>query len=83
MRTDDGSLGWPEEAPFERILVAAGAPSAPRSLLGQLADGGRMVLPVGGEEGQELELLRRSGGRIDRERICACTFVKLLGAEGW
>lgn len=83
IRVDDGSLGWPEAAPFDRILVAAGAPALPRSLLEQLADGGRMVVPVGGEEGQELELLRRSGARIDRERICACSFVKLVGAEGW
>ena len=83
IRTDDGTLGWPEQAPFDRILVAAGAPATPRRLLEQLADGGRMVVPVGGEEGQELELLKRSGARIDRERICACSFVKLVGAEGW
>ena len=83
LKVDDGSLGWPEAAPFDRIVVTAGAPALPLSLMGQLADGGRMVVPVGGEEGQELELLKRSGARIDRERICACSFVKLVGAEGW
>jgi protein-L-isoaspartate(D-aspartate) O-methyltransferase len=82
-RVADGSLGWPEEAPFDRILVAAGAPSLPLSLVRQLAAGGRMVLPVGGEGGQELELLRRTESGLERERICACTFVKLVGAEGW
>jgi protein-L-isoaspartate(D-aspartate) O-methyltransferase len=83
LRVGDGSLGWPEHAPFDRVVVTAGAPSLPPSLVRQLREGGRMVVPLGGEEGQDLELLTRSGSGIERERICACSFVKLVGAEGW
>jgi len=82
-RTGDGTRGWPEEAPFDRVIVTAGAPSLPLSLVEQLRDGGSMVIPVGGEEEQELLLVRREQGRVSRERICACVFVKLWGEEGW
>jgi protein-L-isoaspartate(D-aspartate) O-methyltransferase len=82
-RTGDGTRGWPEEAPFDRVVVTAGAPSLPVSLVEQLRDGGSMVIPVGGEEEQELLLVRREQGRVSRERICACVFVKLWGEEGW
>jgi protein-L-isoaspartate(D-aspartate) O-methyltransferase len=82
-RVGDGSRGWPEEAPFDRVIVTAGAPSMPVSLVEQLRDGGSMVIPVGGEEEQELLLVRRGQGRVTRERICACVFVKLWGDEGW
>jgi protein-L-isoaspartate(D-aspartate) O-methyltransferase len=82
-RVGDGSLGWPEEAPFNRIVVTAGAPSVPAGLVAQLVEGGRMVIPVGAEGEQELEVLVRQGNRVSRERICSCSFVKLVGAEGW
>lgn len=82
-RTGDGTRGWPEEAPFDRVVVTAGAPSLPLSLVEQLRDGGSMVIPVGGEEEQELLLVRREQGRVSRERICTCVFVKLWGEEGW
>lgn len=82
-RVGDGSRGWPEEAPFDRVIVTAGAPTMPVSLVQQLREGGSMVIPVGGEEGQELLLVRRGGGRVTRERICSCVFVKLWGEEGW
>jgi protein-L-isoaspartate(D-aspartate) O-methyltransferase len=82
-RTGDGSLGWSEEAPFDRVIVTAGAPSMPVSLVEQLREGGSMVIPVGGEEQQELLLVRRGQGRVTRERICTCVFVKLWGDEGW
>jgi protein-L-isoaspartate(D-aspartate) O-methyltransferase len=82
-RVGDGSRGWPEEAPFDRVIVTAGAPTMPVSLVEQLRDGGSMVIPVGGEDGQDLLLVRRGGGRVTRERICSCIFVKLLGEEGW
>jgi protein-L-isoaspartate(D-aspartate) O-methyltransferase len=55
----------------------------PVSLVEQLREGGSMVIPVGGETEQELLLVRRGQGRVTRERICACVFVKLRGAEGW
>jgi protein-L-isoaspartate(D-aspartate) O-methyltransferase len=79
----DGSRGWPQEAPFDRVLVTAGAPTMPVSLVEQLREGGSMVIPVGGEQQQELLLVRRGQGRVTRERICACVFVKLWGDEGW
>jgi protein-L-isoaspartate(D-aspartate) O-methyltransferase len=82
-RVGDGSRGWPEEAPFDRVIVTAGAPTMPVSLVEQLREGGSMVIPVGGEEEQELLLVRRERGRVTRERICACVFVKLRGEEGW
>jgi len=82
-RIGDGSRGWPEEAPFDRVIVTAGAPTMPVSLVEQLREGGAMVIPVGGEEEQELLLVRRGQGRVTRERICACVFVKLWGDEGW
>lgn len=82
-RVGDGSLGWPEEAPFDRVIVTAGAPTMPVSLVEQLREGGLMVIPVGGEEEQELLLVRRGQGRVTRERICSCIFVKLWGEEGW
>lgn len=82
-KVGDGSRGWPGEAPFDRVIVTAGAPTMPVSLVEQLRDGGSMVIPVGGEEEQELLLVRRGQGRVTRERICACVFVKLWGDEGW
>jgi len=82
-RVGDGSRGWPEEAPFDRVIVTAGAPTMPVSLVEQLREGGSMVIPVGGENEQELLLVRRGQGRVTRERICACVFVKLWGDEGW
>jgi len=82
-RVGDGSRGWPEEAPFDRVIVTAGAPTMPVSLVEQLREGGSMVIPVGGEEQQELLLVRRGAGRVTRDRICSCLFVKLWGEEGW
>ena len=82
-RVGDGTRGWPEEAPFDRVIVTAGAPTMPVSLVQQLREGGSMVIPVGGEDEQELLLVRRAQGRVTRDRICSCIFVKLLGDEGW
>lgn len=83
LRVGDGSLGWPEEAPFDRIVVTAGAPDLPISLLRQLVEGGSMVIPVGEAKKQELYLVRRADGRVTKERICSCVFVPLVGKEGW
>lgn len=79
----DGSEGLPEEAPFDGILVAAGAPSIPDALVDQLGEGARLVIPIGGEEKQQLEVVTREGGRIHRRTVCACRFVKLIGSGGW
>ena len=82
-KVGDGSRGWPEEGPFDRVIVTAGAPSLPLSLVEQLREGGSMVIQVGGEEEQDLLLVRRGQGQVTQERICACMFVKLWGEEGW
>jgi len=82
-RVGDGTLGWPEEAPFDRIIVTAGAPKVPPALTDQVADGGLLVIPVGDAWGQELLRLRRKGDRLKRERLLRCVFVKLIGQQGW
>jgi protein-L-isoaspartate(D-aspartate) O-methyltransferase len=80
----DGTLGWPPCAPYEAIAVAAGAPSPPRSLLDQLAIGGRLVVPHGDVEHQRLaRITRRSPDRFEQEDLGEVRFVPLVGAEGW
>ncbi len=83
-RVGDGSLGWPEESPFDAILVTAGAPVAPASLKEQLSpDGGRLVIPVGPQSLQKLVRFTRTGNEISAETLMSCRFVPLLGSEGW
>jgi protein-L-isoaspartate(D-aspartate) O-methyltransferase len=82
-RIGDGSLGWPEEAPFDRILVTAGAPAFPSALFAQLREGGVLVAPLGPSADQELVQFRMQGGLPVERRIMHCRFVKLIGREGW
>jgi len=79
----DGTLGLPEFAPYDAILVAAAAPSVPAPLLTQLAEGGRMVVPVGDVENQDLQLIERANGTFRTIMLEPCRFVPLLGAHGW
>lgn len=79
----DGSLGWPEAAPYGGILVAAAAPHAPKALLEQLEDGGRLVLPVGGRSMQNLEVWTRKGDEFDSKIETSVAFVPLRGEQGW
>jgi len=79
----DGTRGLPEHAPFDAILVAAAAPSIPQPLLEQLADGGRMIIPVGGAEQQELQLITRHVDTFSARALDFCRFVPLLGEFGW
>ncbi len=79
----DGTLGLPEFAPYDAILVAAAAPSAPAPLLAQLAEGGRMVVPVGDVENQDLQMIERGRGTFRTVMLEPCRFVPLLGAHGW
>jgi len=79
----DGSLGWTAAAPYDGILVTAAAPSAPRALLDQLAEGGRLVLPVGGLGYQELEIWRKENEEFKRKSSLGVAFVPLRGEYGW
>jgi len=79
----DGTIGWSRFAPYDAILVSAGGPEIPQPLLDQLAEGGRMLVPVGSKEAQRLVLVRRLGGRFHYEDVLDCTFVPLLGRFGW
>jgi len=84
VHTGDGSVGLAEFAPYTAITVTAAAPHAPRVLLEQLCDGGRLVVPVGSRSGgQILERWRRNGARFDYENIIPVAFVPLVGEEGW
>jgi protein-L-isoaspartate(D-aspartate) O-methyltransferase len=84
LRTGDGTVGWPEEAPFQAIIVTAAAPAPPLSLLGQLdPNGGHMVVPVGTQSLQRLVRIERIGHSFTRGEATPCRFVPLLGEEGW
>jgi protein-L-isoaspartate(D-aspartate) O-methyltransferase len=82
-KVGDGTLGWEEEAPFERIMITAGAPNVPPALEQQLGEGGRMVIPIGSSNSQVLELVEKKGGKVFSKPICGCTFVPLIGEGGW
>lgn len=83
VRIADGTVGWPDESPFDRIIVAAGSPEVPEPLLAQLAVGGRLVIPVGTETSQTLHVLERSADGIRGSKEAGCVFVKLIGKYGW
>ena len=83
VRVGDGSLGWAEHAPFDRILVTASAPSVPKSLTEQLAEAGKLVIPIGSAVNQMLTLVERIQGDLRVREACGCVFVPLVGAEGW
>jgi len=79
----DGTLGLAEFAPFEAILVAAAAPAVPEPLLSQLAEGGRMIIPVGDTRSQELQLVEKCGVTFSKTVLEGCRFVPLVGRHGW
>lgn len=84
LKLDDGTLGWPEQAPFDRILVTAGGPEVPQPLLDQLADPGILVIPVGGSRrNQELVIVYKKDGRLREQRKGGVAFVDLIGEHGW
>ena len=83
MRIGDGSLGWEERAPFDAIFVGAAAPAVPDALRKQLADGGRLLIPIGDETGQRLLLIERSGESWQEDTVESARFVPLVGEEGW
>ncbi len=79
----DGTLGWPEHSPYEAIIVTAAAPDIPQPLTDQLADGGRLVAPVGSRWSQVLAKVKRQGETLTREHLTAVAFVPLVGKYGW
>jgi protein-L-isoaspartate(D-aspartate) O-methyltransferase len=84
LKLDDGTLGWPESAPFDRIIVTAGGPDVPEPLLEQLADPGIMVIPVGlDKRSQKMMVLRKQNGQVTREVKGDVAFVELVGTYGW
>ena len=82
-KTADGTLGWPEHQPYDAILVTAGAPKVPQPLLDQLAEGGRLLIPVGNEVSQDLKKLIRSKDQFLETTLVGCRFVPLRGKHGW
>ena len=83
MRCSDGTSGWQDESPFDAIIVTAGAPDVPLILLDQLAEGGRMVVPVGNQHSQDLIKYTKDKKGVHKTNLGGCRFVKLIGAHGW
>ncbi len=83
VRVSDGSMGWPDEAPFDGILVTAGTPKVPQPLVDQLGEGGRLVVPVGDRLSQELVLVESIQGEVRKTNLGGVRFVDLVGKYGW
>ncbi|MDR0882356.1 MAG: protein-L-isoaspartate(D-aspartate) O-methyltransferase [Candidatus Adiutrix sp.] len=85
LKLDDGTLGWPELAPYQAVVVAAGGPRVPQPLVDQLAPGGRLIVPVGPtEKSQKLTLITKDQeGRLSRSTLGDCRFVALVGRHAW
>ena len=83
LRVGDGTAGWPEAAPFDAIMVTAGAPHIPETLVAQLNEGGRLVLPVGSRFSQTLYTCTKRGDGYVQEESTPCVFVPLIGTHGW
>jgi len=83
VRVGDGTQGWPEQAPFDAILVTAGTPQVPRPLIEQLALGGRLVVPVGDRFSQTLTRVRQTRDGVKFDYLGGCRFVRLIGKYGW
>jgi protein-L-isoaspartate(D-aspartate) O-methyltransferase len=81
--TGDGTVGWSRYAPYDAVLVAAAAPSVPDALVDQLAEGGRLLIPIGGKDVQRLMLIRKTTAGIEEHEITTCVFVPLVGRYGW
>jgi protein-L-isoaspartate(D-aspartate) O-methyltransferase len=82
-KLDDGTLGWPENGPYDAIIVTAGGPEIPDPLIDQLADPGRLIMPVGDQNVQELQLLAKKEGEVIVTTLTSVRFVDLIGEHGW
>jgi len=83
MLLGDGTVGWRQYSPYDAILVSAGGPTIPQPLVDQLAEGGRMIVPVGGREEQVLKLVEKRGGEVRISDVAPVRFVPLFGTHGW
>jgi len=83
LKVGDGTKGWEEHSPYEGIMVTAGSPGIPQTLIDQLSEGGRMVIPVGSSFSQELVVVKKRKGKAEKKNICDCIFVPLIGEFGW
>ncbi len=81
--TDDGTLGWPQYGPYDAIIVTAAGPDIPQPLLDQLADPGRMVIPMGDQHSQQLVIIKKADGNLTHEVLEKVRFVSLIGQHGW
>ncbi|MGB3209825.1 MAG: protein-L-isoaspartate(D-aspartate) O-methyltransferase [Desulforhopalus sp.] len=82
-KLDDGTVGWPENGPYDAIIVTAGGPIIPEPLIEQLADPGRLIIPVGNQHVQDLQLLEKKEGQIEITNLASVRFVDLVGEHGW
>jgi protein-L-isoaspartate(D-aspartate) O-methyltransferase len=82
-KLDDGTMGWPEHGPYDAIIVTAGGPKIPSPLIEQLAESGRLVMPVGDTYTQELQLITKKGSQVDVQHLEYVRFVELIGEHGW
>lgn len=82
-KLDDGTMGWTDHAPYDAIITTAGGPEIPPPLVDQLAENGRMIIPVGNQDVQELQLVTKVDGQMQVERLERVRFVNLIGEHGW
>jgi len=82
-KLDDGTIGWPENGPYDAIIVTAGGPGIPEPLIEQLADPGRLIIPVGNQHVQDLQLLEKNEGQVIVKSLASVRFVDLVGEHGW
>lgn len=83
IKLDDGSMGWKENAPFNKIIITAASPRIPLPLTEQLAENGKLILPLGESFSQVLTLVEKKADKLEQHEICSCVFVPLLGKYGW
>ncbi|MFT5697192.1 MAG: protein-L-isoaspartate(D-aspartate) O-methyltransferase [Desulforhopalus sp.] len=82
-KLDDGTMGWPENAPYDAIIVTAGGPEVPQPLIDQLGEGGRLIIPVGDQNVQELQLVEKKEDQVEISCLASVRFVDLVGEHGW
>jgi protein-L-isoaspartate(D-aspartate) O-methyltransferase len=82
-KLDDGTMGWPDAGPYDAIVVTAGGPEVPAPLIAQLADNGRLIIPVGDQHTQELQLVEKKDGEVTINYLASVRFVNLVGEHGW